>query len=326
MLLRGGKPLKKQSTFYKFFKFCKIFIKRVFAHGIMGRGAELAYYFLFSFLPLIIFVAALISVMQIDISSFNGLEKLIPEDVLRIISEYYRYIFGAQNTGLMISGLTLSIYFSSSAVRSLMRGLDVAYHVEENRPFIRKLIMSIFFAVILLLMISLSMVVLVAGGKIIELIVFVFPEYAGFEFVTNILRFALPTIPMLFVLTLLFMFVPNHKVKFREAIPGALFSLLAWMVVSAIFSFYVSTMGNYSVLYGSLGAIIVLMLWFYIIGIIFVMGGELNALLFEWKNKKPEPRSMNIKFLVKSKGKLVRSLKKFRSADKEKSHHKKDKK
>ena len=111
---------------------------------------------------------------------------------------------------------------------------------------------------------------------------------------TNILRFALPVIPMLFVLTLLFMFVPNQKVKFREAIPGALFSLIAWMVVSAIFSLYVSTMGNYSVLYGSLGAIIVLMLWFYLIGIIFVMGGELNALLFEWKNKTPEPRTMNM--------------------------------
>ena len=59
----------------------------------------------------------------------------------------------------------MSVYFSSAAVRSLMRGLDVAYHVKENRPFIRKLIMSIFFAIILLLMISLSMVVLVAGGK-----------------------------------------------------------------------------------------------------------------------------------------------------------------
>ena len=302
-----------------------MFITRVFEHGIMGRGAELAYYFLFSFLPLIIFVAALISAMKIDISSFAGLEKLIPQDVLNIISEYYHYIFGAQNTGLMISGLVLSVYFSSAAVRSLMRGLDVAYHVKENRSFIRKLIMSIFFAIILLLMISLSMIVLVAGGKIIELIIYVFPEYEGFEFMTNILRFALPVIPMLFVLTLLFMFVPNQKVKFREAIPGALFSLIAWMVVSAIFSLYVSTMGNYSVLYGSLGAIIVLMLWFYLIGIIFVMGGELNALLFQWKNKTPEPRTMNMKFLVKSKGKLVRSLQRFRTAEKDKLD-KKDKK
>ena len=302
-----------------------MFITRVFEHGIMGIGAELAYYFLFSFLPLIIFVAALISAMKIDISSFAGLEKLIPQDVLNIISEYYHYIFGAQNTGLMISGLVLSVYFSSAAVRSLMRGLDVAYHVKENRSFIRKLIMSIFFAIILLLMISLSMIVLVAGGKIIELIIYVFPEYEGFEFMTNILRFALPVIPMLFVLTLLFMFVPNQKVKFREAIPGALFSLIAWMVVSAIFSLYVSTMGNYSVLYGSLGAIIVLMLWFYLIGIIFVMGGELNALLFQWKNKTPEPRTMNMKFLVKSKGKLVRSLQHFRTAEKDKLD-KKDKK
>jgi len=304
--------LGKRLTFQRFFQFCKLFVKRVFAHGIMSRGAELAYYFLFSFLPLIIFVAALISAMKIDISSFSGLERLIPEDVLKIISDYYHYIFGTQNTGIMISGLTLSVYFSSSAVRSLMRGLDVAYHVDKNRSFLSKLLMSIFFAIILLVMISLSMVVLVAGGKIIELIVYVFPEYAGFELVTNVLRFALPTVPMLFLLILLFMFVPNHKVTFRDAIPGALFSLIAWMVVSAIFSLYVSTMGRYSVLYGSLGAIIVLMLWFYIIGIIFVMGGELNALLFEWKDKVPQPRAMN-NLLVQSKGKLVRSFKRFRS-------------
>lgn len=311
--------MEKQSTFQRFFQFCHLFIRRIFAHGIMSRGAELAYYFLFSFLPLIIFVAALISALKIDISSFGGLERLIPADVLKIMSDYYRYIFGSQNTGIMVSGLTLSIYFSSAAVRSLMRGLDVAYHVKKSRSFFGKLFMSIFFAIILLLMISLSMVVLVAGGKIIELIVYVFPEYAGFEFVTNILRFVLPTVPMLFVLILLFMFVPNHKIRFRDAIPGALFSLIAWMVVSAIFSLYVSTMGNYSVLYGSLGAIIVLMLWFYIIGIIFVMGGELNALLFEWKNKQLMPRTMNMKFLVKSKGRLVRSLNKFRTTDNETS-------
>ena len=84
---------EKQSNFKKFFKFCKMFITRVFEHGIMSRGAELAYYFLFSFLPLIIFVAALISAMKIDISSFAGLEKLIPQDVLSIISVSYTHLF-----------------------------------------------------------------------------------------------------------------------------------------------------------------------------------------------------------------------------------------
>ncbi len=284
-------------------QFCKQFALRVFSHGIMGRGAELAYYFLFSFLPLIIFVAAMISATGWDVSVFDGLDRLIPEDVLGIIGSYYSYIFGTENGGIMLSGLVLSVYFSSAAVRSLMRGLDVAYNVKENRPVLLKLLLSILFAVVLLLMISLSMVVLVAGGKIIALIVYVFPEYQGFQFMTNILRFVLPVIPMLFVLVLLFMFVPNQKVKFREAIPGALFSLLAWMVVSAAFSLYVSTMGRYSVLYGSLGAIIVMMLWFYLIGIIFVMGGELNALLFEWKNQEPVPRRLPPKFLRGSNGK-----------------------
>ena len=79
---------EKQSNFKKFFKFCKMFITRVFEHGIMSRGAELAYYFLFSFLPLIIFVAALISAMKIDISSFAGLEKLIPQDDIGVLSLY----------------------------------------------------------------------------------------------------------------------------------------------------------------------------------------------------------------------------------------------
>ena len=294
--------MEKKSILKNCVGFCKLFAKRVFEHGIMSRGAELAYYFLFSFLPLIMFVAAMISAMKIDISTFSGLERLIPEDVLRIISEYYRYIFGAKNTGIMVTGLILSVYFSSAAVRSLMRGLDIAYHVKERRSWLKKLLMSIFFAIVLLFMISVSMVVLVAGGKIIELIVYVFPEYEGFQFVTNILRFALPIIPMLVVLVLLFMFVPNQKVTFKEAVPGALFSLLAWMVVSALFSLYVSTLGNYSVLYGSLGAIIVLMLWFYIIGIIFVMGGELNAVLFEWKKKEPEPRTLR-PFLQKTREK-----------------------
>ena len=268
---------------------------RCFRHNIFGMAAELAYYFLFSFMPLIIFGSSLISILNFDTSQLSSLTRMIPKDVMGLVRTYYNYIKAIKSPTLMYTGLLLSIYFASSAMRSVMRSLDTAYDVEKGRHPIKQFIMSFFFAVIFLVIILFSLLLMLAGGYIIQAIIKVFPQVAHFETVIQLLRFVVMIFPIWCSILLLYVFAPNHKVKFRQALPGALFSTVAWMGVSFIFSFYVTNMGNYSFLYGSLGAIIVLMLWLYITGMILILGGELNFVVM----KRLETRRKKKRTLLK---------------------------
>lgn len=256
-------------------------ILRIFDHAILGKGAELAYYFLFSFMPLIMFGSALLGLLNLDTSVVSDVTQFIPQDVLDLVSSFYNFIKGGQSITLMYTGLGLSIYFASSALRSLMRSLDVAYSVKKGRNPILQFVMSLFFAVIFLATIVVSLLLMLAGGYIIDVIVKYIPQLTHFQGIINILRFAIMIIPIFGILMLLYIFTPNRKLSVKSAVPGALFSTIAWIAVSVLFSFYVTNFGKYATLYGSLGAIIVLMLWLYLTGIIFIMGGELNAVLLE---------------------------------------------
>ncbi|MCI9576286.1 MAG: YihY/virulence factor BrkB family protein [Clostridiales bacterium] len=259
---------------------------RCFNHNIFGMAAELAYYLLFSFMPLIIFGSSLIGLLNFDISQFASFTKMIPEDVMALVRTYYQYIKEIKSPTLMYSGLVLSIYFASSAMRSLMRSLDTAYDVKKGRHPVKQFIISFFFAVIFLVIILFSMLLMLAGGYIIQLIVDLFPEFANFQAPIQLLRFVVMIFPIWGSLFLLYLFAPNRKLTVRSALPGALFSTVIWMAVSMFFSFYVTNMGNYSFLYGSLGAIIVLMLWLYITGMIFILGGELSFVLMIRREEK----------------------------------------
>ena len=266
---------------------------RVFDHAVLGKAAELAYYFLFSFLPLIIFGSSLLALMNLDTDLFSEAAQFIPQDVLELTGSFYEFIQGGQSTTLMITGLALSIYFASAAVRSLMRSLDVAYGVKTGRNPFLQFIMSLFFAVIFLATIVVSLLLMVAGGFIIDLIVEYIPILSQFQWIINILRFAVMIIPIFGIFMLLYLFTPHRKLTVRSAVPGSVFSMLAWIAVSMVFSYYVSHFGRYATLYGSLGTIIVLMLWLFLTGLIFIMGGELNAVLLERKHYLEEKRLLD---------------------------------
>lgn len=257
-------------------------VLRFFDHGLLGKGAQLAYYFLFSFMPLIIFAASMLALLNLDASEMLGeLTQFIPHEVLSVAGLFYDHIKGGLNITLMYTGLGLSIYFASSALRSLMSSLDVAYNVKKPRNMVLQFIISFFYAVIFLATIIASIVMMLVGGYLIGLLVDLFPQIGAFHWIIEILRYAIMIFPIFGILMLLYRFTPHRKLKMRNALPGALFSTFAWIGVSFLFSFYVTNFGNYANLYGSLGAIIVLMLWLYLTGIIFIFGGELNGVLLE---------------------------------------------
>ena len=255
-------------------------IYRFFADGIPQAAAELSYFLLFSMFPLLMFVNAILARLDISVESIRPLLETLPRSLRELILSYLAQISAAPSSvSPMLIGIGLTLYFLSRAVRSMMRTVNDIYHVEVPRGVVMSVLISFGITAGFLVSVVCSFVLVVAGRTILRLL----PQYFPIpSYLLDAAHDASFWVMIAFIFLFLMLFnrvVPNAHLRFREVWPGALFSLVAWLLVSWGFSFYVDNMANYSVLYGSLGAIIVLMLWLYIVSMILLMGPQLNHTL-----------------------------------------------
>lgn len=263
----------------RLFYVCKRMVTRFFTDGISRAAAELSYFLLFSLFPLLMFLNSVLARLDISLASIEPVLELLPQALRGIIESYLRYIGEQPSVSPMVLGIALTLYFLSRAVRSMMRTVNTIYHIEVQRGGVADFLISVGITAGFLVSIVLSFVLVVAGRTILRLLPNFFPIPQA---VLDLTQYTSFVVMIVFIFAFLMLFnriVPNLSLRFREIWPGALFSLGAWLLVSWAFSFYVDNMSNYSVLYGSLAAIMVLMLWLYLVSMILLMGPQLNHTL-----------------------------------------------
>ena len=265
-----------------FYLIKRMFI-RFFEDGISQAAAELSYFLLFSLAPLLMFLNTVLAHLHISIDNIQPVLQMLPSSLSRLVESYLNYIAGEPSVSPMLIGIGLTLYFLSRAVRSMMRTVNNIYHIEIKRDPVVNTVLSFGITAGFLVSIVCSFVLVVAGKTLLRLL----PQYFPIpEAVLNLTHSASFWVMIAFIFVFLMLFnrvVPNLYLRFRDVWPGALFSLVAWILVSWGFSFYVDNMARYSVLYGSLGAVIVLMLWLYIVSMILLMGPQLNHTLVVMK-------------------------------------------
>lgn len=263
----------------RFFYLVKRMVYRFFSDGIPQAAAELSYFLLFSIFPLLIFLNAILARLNLSVEEVQPVLEMLPKSLQQLILSYLDQLAATPPVSPMLIGIALTLYFLSRAVRSMMRTVNDIYHVEVARGMVWDVLISFGITAGFLVSVVCSFVLVVAGRALLRLL----PQ--AFDVPLPVLNMTHDTgfwviIPFIFVFLMLFnRVVPNLHLKFREVWPGALFSLVAWLLVSWGFSFYVDNMASYSVLYGSLAAIIVLMLWLYFVSMILLMGPQLNHTL-----------------------------------------------
>ena len=263
----------------RLFYLVKRMIYRYFSDGIPQAAAELSYFLLFSMFPLLMFVNSILAQLDITLEGITPVLEMLPKSLQRLITGYLAQLSGTPSFSPMLIGIGLTLYVLSRAVRSMMRTVNDIYHVEVTRGMVKDVLISLGITAGFLISVVCSFVLVVAGRTLLRLLPQAFPIPQAALDVTHDASF-LVMIAFIFAFLMLFnRIVPNLHLKFREVWPGALFSLVAWILVSWAFSFYVDNMARYSVLYGSLGTIIVLMLWLYIVSMLLLMGPQLNHTL-----------------------------------------------
>lgn len=279
--------LKRRFGHKKWIIFTQQLIYRYGDDGVSAIGAQLAYYLTLSIFPFIIFF---LSILQFTpLADANILQKIlapIPGEARDLFYDLIKGIINDGSISLLSFGAIGSIWSSSNGIMALMKAVNRAFDLDEDRPYIKLKGLSILFTLCLFLTLIVAFTVLVFGEIIFKLL---FTHHTLARLIIwRVLKLMIPLVFMILVFTMLYKWSPSVKkgikIKLSESLPGAVFASLGWVVLSGVFSYYVSNFGNYSKTYGSLGGVIAFLVWLYMSSIVIVLGAEVNATLMSMKD------------------------------------------
>ncbi|WP_411334414.1 YihY/virulence factor BrkB family protein [Metabacillus indicus] len=261
-------------------------IRRFSKDELIGLSAELAYFFLLSLFPFLIFLITLIAFLPLSQDDLlNFLAQYAPGESIKLIERTLTEIVAGSSGGLLSFGILATLWSASNGINAIVRAFNRAYEVEESRSFIVARGMAVLLTVAMVFVILVALLLPVFGKELGIFLFSVFGLSDAFLALWNMARWLVSAVILFIVFTALYFFAPNKRLHIKDVFPGAVFATVGWAAVSFAFSYYVSSFGNYSAAYGSLGGIIVLMIWFYLSGMIIMLGGELNAVLYSRKKQ-----------------------------------------
>lgn len=254
------------------------FIVKVNNDDIFALGAQLAYYLMLSFFPFLLFLLTIVGFSKLNTAEIlGGLSTILPISVYGLIETIVVEVIETQNAGLLGASLVLTIWSASSGFRAVIKGLNKAYDMKEKRTFIKRSIVGIVFTLALVLVIMITLAMLVFGEILGEQLLKIVPFPEVIKSIWNISRYLIVVFMMVLIFASIYRYTPTNKIPWREVYLGAIVSTLGWIIVSLGFSYYINNIANYSRLYGSVGAVFILMTWLYITSIILILGAEINS-------------------------------------------------
>jgi len=259
----------------------KLYIKIV-QDEVTALGAQVAYYLILSFFPFLIFLLTLISYTEmISGDSLSLLSNFVPKSVYLLIIDVTQNMLATRSTAFISIGMLATIWSASIGTLAFMYGMNRAYKNKETRPFWKVRALSLLFTLALsaILLFSITLVVFgeVLGRHLLKVLQFPYV----YDILWDIFRYIVSIATLLFVFILFYIYIPNCKLTVKKVLPGAILATIGWIVLSIGFAFYVNNFGNFSKTYGSIGAVIALLIWLYWSSIIVFVGSELNSILYK---------------------------------------------
>ncbi|HEV2799480.1 MAG TPA: YihY/virulence factor BrkB family protein [Pyrinomonadaceae bacterium] len=250
---------------------------------IFGRSAQLSYYFLLALFPLLLFITAVLGQFadagtELRENLLSLLGSVVPQEAGDLIHETIENVEEGSGGGKISFGILATLWAASNGMTAICQTLNVAYEVEETRPWWKVRLVSLGLTVALAVLILSSLTLTLFGGHIAEYIAASFSFGQVFVWGWKVLQWPVVLIFVLLAFALIYYLAPNVRDRrWHWVSPGAGVAVALWLVVSFGFRAYLSYFNSYNATYGSLGAVIILMLWFYLTGAAILIGGEVNS-------------------------------------------------
>ncbi|WP_434382976.1 YihY/virulence factor BrkB family protein [Melittangium boletus] len=276
MRLRGLKHL----TWREFFRRLWVEIQE---DEVTGCAAQLAFYFLFALFPFLFFVVTLAAHLPLEPGSVTlmveRLGPLMPADALGLVREHLRTVAGDTQPRLVTLGFFVALWSSSRGMDAFRRALNLAYDVPEYRPLWHTQALAVVMTVAGSLLIPVAFALFLLGGRAGEWAAQHLHVLHAYHLLWSWLRWPFTAALVMLVLALCYWRLPAVRHRYDFLSPGSLLASVLWLLTTWGFTWYVEHFGRYNITYGSIGGVIVLLLWLYLTGFIFILGGEVNAIL-----------------------------------------------
>lgn len=244
---------------------------------IAERAAELAFWFLLGFFPMLLSVVSMVSVLTSASDSQAILMKYVGEVLPPAASNLVQQVLAqTASSGRAWFALLFALWSSSSATAGLIDTLNEIYGVKESRPWWYCRLIALVLAFALGVLLTAALMIVVYGQAILLHVL----NVSSTLFVLKIAQWPAAGLLLILALLGLYRFAPNiRQQRLKWLFPGSVFAAVVWMIASILFKVYVRHFSHFGLLYGSLGTLIILMFWFYLSGIVILAGGEINAIL-----------------------------------------------
>jgi membrane protein len=258
--------------------------KRVFweldRDNALGMAAELAYFTLLSIFPFLLFLLSLIAYLPIPGLEFRVLaymSRVVPPDAMHLVRDIVVPLVARQHGSILTISILFTIWSASMAMSTLASVLNHAYDLPETRSYPRRKSMAIVLTLGLSGFIILAAVLLFSGPLLAQAVAAMVGLGALFKAIWLVVQWPVIFILISFAMALIYHFAPSTKPPWHWITPGSVVATILWIAFSLGFAYYVRNFGSYNKVYGSIGAVIILMFWLYLSGLAVIIGAELNS-------------------------------------------------
>ena len=262
---------------------------------VFGRAAELSYYFLLALFPFLIFLTSIIGIVLGSGTGtrhmlFNYLARIMPPAAFQLLDNTMLEVSKASSGSKLSFGILAALWAASNGMSAITESLNTAYDLRESRPWWKQRLMAVVLTVSLSILIIAALILVVSGGRIAEWLAHVYGFGPVFPMAWKIIQWPVILLCMILAFALIYYFAPDsRKQSWKWLTPGAAIGVVLWLLVSLAFRAYLHFFDSYSATYGSLGAVIILMLWLYLTGAAVLIGGEVNSEIENAAARRGEP-------------------------------------
>ena len=253
------------------------FMERMRKDHVSAYAAQAAYFLIMSFIPFVLFLTAIVQYTPLTYREVRqAIMSVVPENLQGFVLNIVAEVFSKSAAVLPLSAL-VALWSSGKGMQALINGLNTIYHVKETRNWLVNRIYSMFYMFLFVLALIASLLLLVMGNRIHVLI-------SGYvPFLGNVIgrilgaKTFLVFVMLFFVFLVLYRYLPNRRASLKSQVPGAFLTAVAWSVFSYLFSLYFTFFPDFSIMYGSLSTLILVMVWLYFCMNLLLYGAEINA-------------------------------------------------
>ena len=253
------------------------FMERMRKDHVSAYAAQAAYFLIMSFIPFVLFLTAIVQYTPLTYREVRqAIMSVVPENLQGFVLNIVAEVFSKSAAVLPLSAL-VALWSSGKGMQALINGLNTIYHVKETRNWLVNRIYSMFYMFLFVLALIASLLLLVMGNRIHVLISGYVP-FLG-NMIGRILgaKTFLVFVMLFFVFLVLYRYLPNRRASLKSQVPGAFLTAVAWSVFSYLFSLYFTFFPDFSIMYGSLSTLILVMVWLYFCMNLLLYGAEINA-------------------------------------------------